>query len=191
MSKHVLIAAIFLATVPVSSTWSASEAPRLDFSGGWGRNAFNFEPMPSGPQPLTNLSRNPDGTGNAAQLVGDYRNPILNPEAAGRREGKRRARQGRQGLSRPIEPVQAVRAALYLRDAGELRDTAKKDGTMTIVYSQDDQVRWVRMNERIPQKSCPRIWRFGRPLRRRHSGDRYDRHHDWPHYAGRPLGHAA
>src|SRR5215471_17179900 len=38
----------------------------------WGKNAFNFEPMPSGPQPLRNLMRRPDGTGNAGQLVGDY-----------------------------------------------------------------------------------------------------------------------
>src|SRR6202162_2051380 len=48
----------------------------------WGKNAFNFEPMPSGPQPLRNLRRRPDGTSNAGQLVGDYRNPILKPEAA-------------------------------------------------------------------------------------------------------------
>jgi hypothetical protein len=48
----------------------------------WGKNAFNFEPMPSGPQPLRNLSRRPDGTANAGQLVGDYHNPILTPEAA-------------------------------------------------------------------------------------------------------------
>ena len=27
----------------------------------WGKNAFNFEAMPSGPQPLRNLSRRPDG----------------------------------------------------------------------------------------------------------------------------------
>jgi hypothetical protein len=38
----------------------------------WGKNVFNFENMPSGPQSLRNLSRRPDGTGNAGQLVGDY-----------------------------------------------------------------------------------------------------------------------
>src|SRR5215467_15915377 len=48
----------------------------------WGKNAFNFEPMPSGPQPLRNLRRRPDGTGNAGQLVGDYHNPILTAAAA-------------------------------------------------------------------------------------------------------------
>src|SRR5258706_16314599 len=48
----------------------------------WGKNAFNFETVPSGPQPLRNLSRLPNGKANAGQLVGDYRNPILTPEAA-------------------------------------------------------------------------------------------------------------
>src|SRR3954465_1492290 len=48
----------------------------------WGKNAFNFEGMPSGPQPLRNLSRLPNGKANAGRLVGDYRNPILTPEAA-------------------------------------------------------------------------------------------------------------
>jgi hypothetical protein len=48
----------------------------------WGKNAFNFEGMPSGPQPLRNLSRLPDGKANATQLVGDFHNPILTPEAA-------------------------------------------------------------------------------------------------------------
>src|SRR5882672_7753780 len=48
----------------------------------WGKNAFNFEGMPTGAQPLRNLSRRPDGTANAGQLVGDYKNPILTPEAS-------------------------------------------------------------------------------------------------------------
>src|ERR1700745_347546 len=48
----------------------------------WGKNAFNFEGLSSGPQPLRNLSRLPDGKANAGQLVGDYRNPILTPQAA-------------------------------------------------------------------------------------------------------------
>jgi hypothetical protein len=53
-----------------------------DFSGMWGRSAFNVEPLAWGPRPLANLERTPDGTGDANKLVGDYRNPILKPEAA-------------------------------------------------------------------------------------------------------------
>jgi hypothetical protein len=46
-----------------------------------GRHAFDFEPMPPGPKPLVNLKRNPNGTNDLGTLVGDYRNPILKPEA--------------------------------------------------------------------------------------------------------------
>ena len=53
-----------------------------DFTGMWGRNAFNLEPLPSGPKPVANLKRLPSGIGDPNQLVGDYRNPILKPEAA-------------------------------------------------------------------------------------------------------------
>src|SRR6266576_3337330 len=53
-----------------------------DFSGRWGRNAFNFEPVEGGPKPVVNLARLPDGTSNIGRLVGDFRNPILKPEAA-------------------------------------------------------------------------------------------------------------
>jgi hypothetical protein len=45
-----------------------------------GRNCFGFEPKPSGPQPLRNLRRRPDGTA-AGQLVGGYGKPILKQEA--------------------------------------------------------------------------------------------------------------
>ena len=43
----------------------------------WGKNVFNFEPMPSGPQPLRNLSRLANGKANNGRLVGDWHNPIL------------------------------------------------------------------------------------------------------------------
>ena len=53
-----------------------------DFSGRWGRNSFNFEEKAEGPKPLVNLKRLKDGTNDPGQLVGDYKNPILKPEAA-------------------------------------------------------------------------------------------------------------
>ena len=52
-----------------------------DFSGLWGRNAFNFEPLPAGPKPVTNRERLPDGTANRTVQAGDYTNPILRPGA--------------------------------------------------------------------------------------------------------------
>src|SRR3954468_3401494 len=60
----------------------AADGTTPDFSGLWGRNAFNFEPIEGAPQPVVNLSRMPDGTSNIGQLVGDYRNPLLKPQIA-------------------------------------------------------------------------------------------------------------
>src|SRR5215471_5521498 len=65
---------------------SASGAGRTqvpDFSGQWSHPFLTgFEPPASGPGPVRNKSRRPDGVANFGQLVGDYTNPILRPEAA-------------------------------------------------------------------------------------------------------------
>jgi hypothetical protein len=54
-----------------------------DFSGMWVHPYFpGIEPPASGPGPVLNRSRRPDGTANSRQFVGDYTNPILKPAAA-------------------------------------------------------------------------------------------------------------
>src|SRR5271154_5172241 len=63
-----------------SATQSAAAIP--DISGIWRHMSLpGFEPLPSGPRPVTNRSRS-NGVSNYNQLVGDYTNPILNPQAA-------------------------------------------------------------------------------------------------------------
>src|SRR5262245_53839972 len=54
-----------------------------DFSGVWAHPSGNsgFEPLPSGPRPVTGLLRR-GGVSDPYQYVGDYSNPILKPEAA-------------------------------------------------------------------------------------------------------------
>ena len=66
---------------PSGGTQSATPIP--DFSGIWSHPYLTgFEPPQSGPGPVKNRSRRADGVGNFQQLVGDYTNPILKPEAA-------------------------------------------------------------------------------------------------------------
>jgi hypothetical protein len=70
------------AAVPATSG-AQGAAPIADFSGIWGHPSLpGFEPPPSGPGPVVNKSRLPNGRGNFNQLVGDYTNPILKPQAA-------------------------------------------------------------------------------------------------------------
>src|SRR5215469_4720578 len=73
MKREALFFGIFTAAVFVLPAFAADEGAGM-FDLRWGKNAFNFEGMPSGPQPLKNLSRRPDGTANAGRLVGDYKN---------------------------------------------------------------------------------------------------------------------
>src|SRR5436853_6819510 len=81
MNRQALFFSMFAAAMLAWPAFAADGASAITGVRG-GKNAFNFEPMPSGPQPLRNLSRRPDGTANAGQLVGDYHNPILTPDAA-------------------------------------------------------------------------------------------------------------
>jgi len=54
-----------------------------NFSTAWVRLSLpGFELPLSGPGPVTNRSRRPDGASDLLQLVGDYTNPILKPQAA-------------------------------------------------------------------------------------------------------------
>src|SRR5882672_1915330 len=121
----------------------------------WGKNAFNFEGMPSGPQPLRNLSRRPDGTANAGQLVGDYHNPILTPEAAAvvRQMGELaiagKGFPNAQDQCRPMAPPFTF--AMQLGFAM----LPTKDGNITIIYDQNANVRRIRMNGAHPAKPVP------------------------------------
>jgi hypothetical protein len=75
---------------PVTAGESAGPIP--DFSGQWGRDMLFFEPPSTGPGPIVNAVRKPDGTRDLQApccaivveggWVGDYTNPILKSEAA-------------------------------------------------------------------------------------------------------------
>jgi hypothetical protein len=131
---------------------SASQIP--DFSGRYGRNAFNYEPIADAPQPIVNLSRMPDGTSNIGQLVGDYGNPILKPETAEiiRKKGEISltgyAYPDASNQCRPYNPPFTLAMQLGLEML------QKKEG-ITIIYDQDDQVRLVRLNSSHPTPVIP------------------------------------
>jgi hypothetical protein len=112
----------------------------------WGKNAFNFEGMPTGPQPLRNLSRLPSGKANAGRLVGDFHNPILTPEAAAivKQKGELAAAgkgfPNAQDQCRPMAPP----FALAMQLGFEMLPT--KNGNIVIIYDQNMTVRRIRMN---------------------------------------------
>jgi hypothetical protein len=83
-----------LAAVVSTSAWGQTPGPAAgpaavapaavpDFSGMWVHPYFpGFEPPASGPGPVLSKWRRPDGGSITRQLIGDYTNPILKPQAA-------------------------------------------------------------------------------------------------------------
>jgi hypothetical protein len=150
--------ALFLGTLAVAMlnlpTFAADGASSI-VGVRWGKNAFNFEGMPSGPQPLRNLSRLPDGKANASQLVGDFHNPILTPEAAAAVKQKGELAIAGKGFPnsqdqcRPMAPPFAF--AMQLGFA-MLPTTG---GNIIVIYDQNMNVRHIRMNDTHPANLVP------------------------------------
>src|SRR3982751_2754837 len=78
-----LAALVAIPTIRQSATPALAASTIPDFGGVYDHPGIpGFEPLASGPTSLVNLSRREGNVGNNRQLVGDYKNPILKPEAA-------------------------------------------------------------------------------------------------------------
>jgi hypothetical protein len=143
------IAAAFVA-------WPAMAAQTAipDFSGMWGRNAFNFEPLPNGLPPITNLKRLPNGAGDPNQLVGDYKNPLLRPEAA--EAVRQKGEISKTGANYPDPSNHCAPYAPPFTFAMQLgMQVLQARDRITMIYNQDDQVRHVRLNAAHPAHVTP------------------------------------
>jgi hypothetical protein len=126
-------------------------APIPDFSGMWGRNAFNFEDPPSGPRPVTNMRRVgkdagvPIIVGDPIPLVGDYTNPILKPQAA--EVLKRKGEISASGRDFP-DPSNgcAPHSPPFILQMQLGVQFLQANDRVTLVYNQDHQVRHVYLN---------------------------------------------
>jgi hypothetical protein len=158
MKRQALFFSVFTAAIFAAIfTWPAfaADGPSGIMGLRWGKNAFNFEGTPSGPQPLRNLSRLPDGKANAGRLVGDYRNPILTPEAAAvvKQKGELaiagKGFPNAQDQCRPIAPpfTFAMQLGFAMLPA--------TGGDIVIVNDQNANVRHIRMNAAHPAKPAP------------------------------------
>jgi hypothetical protein len=96
----------------------------------------------------------PDGTNDPGQLVGDYHNPILKPEAAEIVKSKGEAAIAGKGYPDPSNQCRPYAPPFNFAMSLGLQMLNKKDG-ITIIYNQDDQVRRVRMNAPHPASIVP------------------------------------
>ena len=122
---------------------SATSIP--DFSGVWRHPSLpGFEPPASGPGPVTNLSRR-NGVSYYNELVGNYNNPILKPQAAA--IVKQFGEISKAGITFPSpanqcwpEPVPYIYKNFGMQ-------MLQQPHQITILYDEGPDVRRVRMNE--------------------------------------------
>ena len=119
-----------------------------NFSGVWRHGSLPwFEPPESGPAPVTNRSRR-NGVSNYDQLVGDYTNPILRPWAA--EVVKKYGEISLAGITFPSPSNQCWPEPVpYIFKHGAMQMLQQPD-KVTILYNEDHEIRWVRLNEPHP-----------------------------------------
>jgi hypothetical protein len=135
--------------------WPASAADNFpDFSGFWGRSTFDFEAIPSAPGPIRNLRRLPSGSSDPTRPVGDHNNPILKPEAAA--IVKQRSEKAMTGATVPDPSTRCAPYNPPFVSAMQLgMQFLQTKDTITILYNQDDQVRYIRLNGKHPERVTP------------------------------------
>jgi hypothetical protein len=135
-----------------SSTPKAASIP--DFSGIWAHPFLTgFEPPASGPAPVKNTVRLPNGRANFGQLVGDYNNPILKPEAA--EAVKQHGEISLAGRGYPTPSNQCWPGGVPYVFWDFLMEMFQLPDHITMIYRQGDEVRHIRMNEPHPAQVKP------------------------------------
>jgi hypothetical protein len=162
MERRHLVAFVILAacsTVLAVQTAPANGASQTtaaipDFSGIWSHPFLTgFEPPASGPGPVRNLSRRPDGRANFGKLVGDWKNPILTPEAARIVKQYGDLSLAGKGYETPSNQCWPGGVPYVFWDF--LVQIFQAPDHLTIMYRQGDEVRRVRMNEQHPVNVTP------------------------------------
>jgi hypothetical protein len=139
-----------------------------DLSGFWGNQyLFGIEPPLSGPGPLLNRSRisiglalktfgdqaNQKSKSNPFQLVGDYTNPILKPQAA--EVVKKYGEMSLAGVSFPSPRNQCWPLGVPFIFTNFAVLLLQQPDKITILYDLDHEVRHVRMNQPHPAQPMP------------------------------------
>jgi hypothetical protein len=125
-----------------------------DLSGVWAHPYLTgFEPPASGPGPVLNRSRRPDGVANFQQLVGDYANPILQPWAADVVKKHGEISQAGRGYPTPSNQCWPGGVPYVFWDF--LVQIFQRPDRIVMIYRQGPEMRHVRMNEDHPAQVTP------------------------------------
>jgi hypothetical protein len=160
--RHCLLFVMLTAAAPAGAQTAAPTQAIPQLSGLWSHPALPwFEPPASGPGPVTNLSRGPqraagasgspqavptkEGISNYDQLVGDYRNPILQPWAA--EVVKKFGEISLAGITYPNASNQCwPRPGPFIFKHNQM-EIIQEPQKVAFLFGEDHEVRWVRLNE--------------------------------------------
>jgi hypothetical protein len=125
-----------------------------NFSAKWAHPYLTgFEPPRSGPGPVTNRSRMPNGKANFQLLVGDYTNPILKPGAA--EVVKRHGEISLAGGGYPTPSNQCWPQGVPYIFWDFWMEMVQQPDKVIMIYRHGNEVRWVRMNQPHPAQPVP------------------------------------
>ena len=176
--QHSVTRAVIIATMSAAALFSSpafaqersqGTASLPDFSGVWSNPyLYGIEPPLSGPGPVVNKSRRRQGVdvdgrplsaanaplvSDARQLVGDYTNPILKPEAA--EVVKHRGELALAGVGYPSARNQCWPQGVPFIFTNYATQLLQRPDKITILYDEDHEIRHVRMNQPHPAQLTP------------------------------------
>ncbi len=130
----------------------AASIPNL--SGRWAHPYLpGFEPPRSGPGPVRNKSRLRSSVSNFQQLVGDYTNPILKPQAA--EIVKKHGEMSLAGEGYPTPSNQCWPPGVPYIFWDFWMEMIQTPNKVVMIYRHGNEVRWVRLNESHPAQLLP------------------------------------
>ncbi len=149
-----LLATLAAATPAVGPTAADPATPVPNLTGRWAHPYLpGFEPPRSGPGPVRNRSRLPSGVGNFQQLVGDYTNPILKPQAA--EIVKRHGEMSLAGEGYPTPSSQCWPQGVPYVFWDFWMEMLQTPSKVAMIYRHGNEVRWVRLNASHPAQLTP------------------------------------
>src|SRR6201993_2253906 len=154
MKRQALFFGTFTAMMLALPAFAADGAPGM-MEVRWGKNVFNFEGMPSGPKPVFNLSRLPNGKANNGRLVGDWHNPVLTPEAAAIVKAKGELASAGKGFPNAQDQCRAMGPPFALAMGLTFAMLPIPNGDITILYDANMNSRRIRMNATHPANLKP------------------------------------
>ena len=144
---------VLLTLAAAAPAWPQATPASPDFSGVWHRWLRpGLGPPASGAGPVTNRSRI-NGVSNYNQLVGDYTNPILKPEAAAVVKKHGDLSLSSVGYATPSNQCWPSGVPYVFWNFG-MQMLQQKD-KITILYLHDHEVRRVRLNDSHPANVTP------------------------------------